>query len=692
MKFALFYEIPVPRPWEEDSELVAYQNTLEQAIAGDRFGWHAFWTVEHHFLQEYSHCSNPEVLYGAIASRTERIRLGYGVRLMPKPYNHPVRTAESVAVLDLISGGRVDLGHRPLGHPGRARGLRHRPGARAAACGRRRSSTSSAAGPTTSTSSPGEFWQMPRRRVQPKPWQKPHPPLWGATTSDEGHAQVGELGLGLCSFAVGLPPVGGEAQDRHLPGGRGAAAPSPSARSCTTRRRRSPWPSAARTATRPSPRPGSPSSGTPRPGARQIATLTDWMAERNEDLGTYSYAADMKKTDDEGTLDLLSLEYLIDANACVLGTPDECMEACRQYEAAGVDLLLCLVNPYKVSHESVMQTIELMGTEVIPALQPTDRARGARRHRAGLGDGERPGAGASGRWPRRLAVPGVAAATRRRLGDVVLAGPGVRARRAGEPRAGRTGRHVGRAGPGRPRAVLGLPGQDHRAAGRGQHADPAPGRDARRLLHRAQRGRPTACNYTAPYAGSCRHRPPTTLEAGPCGSVGLEIVGAAPAATCGPGPRSSTVPALGFAQLAPGATVSGTGTWDQTKPNSTEPGRRPGATRSSSTTRTSASPCAWSYPDRRAGGIERAGVAQPHQRPSGNERDLPHGAAAEQVVERPGHVVEGVLRPGARGRASRRPPWPAGRPSRARCCVGVPHGPDAPVDADHASGSAAGPG
>ena len=110
MKFALFYEIPVPRPWEEDSELIAYQNTLEQAIAGDKFGWHAFWTVEHHFLQEYSHCSNPEVLYGAIASRTENIRLGYGVRLMPKPYNHPVRTAESVAVLDLLSKGRVDMG------------------------------------------------------------------------------------------------------------------------------------------------------------------------------------------------------------------------------------------------------------------------------------------------------------------------------------------------------------------------------------------------------------------------------------------------------------------------------------------------------------------------------------------------------------------------------------------------------
>ena len=62
----------------------------------------------------------------------------------------------------------------------------------------------------------------------------------------------------------------------------------------------------------------------------------------------------------------MTLEYLVDSNACVLGTPAECLEACKAYEAAGVDLLLCLVNPYKISHESVMQTIELMGTEVIP--------------------------------------------------------------------------------------------------------------------------------------------------------------------------------------------------------------------------------------------------------------------------------------------------------------------------------------
>ena len=69
---------------------------------------------------------------------------------------------------------------------------------------------------------------------------------------------------------------------------------------------------------------------------------------------------------EQGMLGHLTLEYLLENDACVLGTPDDCLAACRKYEAAGVDLLLCLVNPLKVPHDAVMQTIELMGKEVIP--------------------------------------------------------------------------------------------------------------------------------------------------------------------------------------------------------------------------------------------------------------------------------------------------------------------------------------
>ena len=104
----------------------------------------------------------------------------------------------------------------------------------------------------------------------------------------------------------------------------------------------------------------------PKVGARQIAQVAEWMEERKQELGNYGYAADMRAPSDDGSLDLLSLEYLVDTGACVLGTPDQCVDSCKRYEAAGVDLLLCLVNPYKIGHEQVMQTIDLMGKHVIP--------------------------------------------------------------------------------------------------------------------------------------------------------------------------------------------------------------------------------------------------------------------------------------------------------------------------------------
>ncbi len=364
MRFALFYEIPVAAPWTRDSEHQAYKNTLEQAIAGERFGWDAFWTVEHHFLSEFSHCSNPEVLYGAIASRTSRIRLGYGVRLMPKPYNHPVRTAESVAVLDLLSDGRVDFGTGRSSTRAELEGFGIDPHA-TRDMWREAIAHVVACWTNDEVTLDGRHWQMPRRRVLPKPLQDPHPPIWGATSSDEGHQQMGEHGIGLCSFAVGVSP---EEVKRKIDLYRTAIA------GCTTPLGKvvhnqastftmalcAPTEAEARAAARES------FEWYPKAGARQIGTVASWMAEQRKDLGNYGYAADMKRVDEQGLLDLLTLDYLVDNGACVLGTPEQCLAACRRYATAGVDLLLCLVNPYKIPHQQVMQTIELMGTHVIP--------------------------------------------------------------------------------------------------------------------------------------------------------------------------------------------------------------------------------------------------------------------------------------------------------------------------------------
>ena len=364
MRFALFYEIPVPRPWGPDSEYDAYQNTLEQAIAGERHGWDAFWTVEHHFLEEYSHCSNPEVLYGAIAARTERIRLGYGVRLMPQPYNHPVRSAESIAVLDLISGGRVEVGTGRSSTRAELEGFGIDP-AHTRAMWQEGIEHMVGCWTEDEHSFDGRFWTMPPRRVLPKPRQAPHPPLWGATSSEDGHRQVGSLGLGLCSFAVGVPPEEVKAKiDIYREALAGCTEPVGAyvnADAATfTMTLCAPDREEALELARDS------FEWYPKAGARLIGSVAEWMNETGDDLGTYSYAEDLKAIDDSGGLDLLSLEYLVESGACVVGTPDDCIAACRRYEEAGVDTLLCLVNPFEIAHETVMQTIELMGTEVIP--------------------------------------------------------------------------------------------------------------------------------------------------------------------------------------------------------------------------------------------------------------------------------------------------------------------------------------
>ena len=78
MKFGIFYEISVPRPWDRETEKRVYDNCLEQVVLADELGFDQVWAVEHHFLEEYSHCSAPEVVLAAVAAQTSRIRIGHG--------------------------------------------------------------------------------------------------------------------------------------------------------------------------------------------------------------------------------------------------------------------------------------------------------------------------------------------------------------------------------------------------------------------------------------------------------------------------------------------------------------------------------------------------------------------------------------------------------------------------------------
>src|ERR1044071_1448157 len=109
MRFGIFYEHQLPRPWQPDSEQRLFQDALDQVELADRLGIDHAWEVEHHFLEEYSHSSAPEVFLAAASQRTRTIRLGHGIVLMPPGYNHPARVAERIAALDLACKGRVEL-------------------------------------------------------------------------------------------------------------------------------------------------------------------------------------------------------------------------------------------------------------------------------------------------------------------------------------------------------------------------------------------------------------------------------------------------------------------------------------------------------------------------------------------------------------------------------------------------------
>src|SRR5690242_18453311 len=110
MKFGLFYELSVPRPWTRESDRTVYMNALEQVQLADELGFDQVWAVEHHFLEEYSHCPAPELFLTACAMVTKKIRVGFGIVVCVPEFNHPIKIAERTAVLDILSGGRVEVG------------------------------------------------------------------------------------------------------------------------------------------------------------------------------------------------------------------------------------------------------------------------------------------------------------------------------------------------------------------------------------------------------------------------------------------------------------------------------------------------------------------------------------------------------------------------------------------------------
>lgn len=205
MKFGVFYEMQLPKPWLPGDERRLFHEALAQVELADRLGYDYAWEVEHHFLDEYSHSSAPEVFLAAAAARTKRIRLGHGIRQVIPNYNHPARTAEALATLDIMSDGRVEFG---IGEGATRLEL----GGFGIPAREKRALALEAAGEIANMmvmdpypGFEGQSFKMPCRNVLPKPVQSPHPPMWMACTNRDTIKIAATLGVGALAFAFVNP-------------------------------------------------------------------------------------------------------------------------------------------------------------------------------------------------------------------------------------------------------------------------------------------------------------------------------------------------------------------------------------------------------------------------------------------------------------------------------------------------------
>jgi alkanesulfonate monooxygenase SsuD/methylene tetrahydromethanopterin reductase-like flavin-dependent oxidoreductase (luciferase family) len=202
MRFGLSYEISVPKPWSREAERQVFLDCLEQVRVADEVGFESVWAVEHHFFEEVSHSSAPEIFLTACAMQTEQIRIGTGITICVPEFNNPIKIAERVATMDILSGGRVDWGSGRSGTWYELGGFSVDPDET-----KKTWDEFVQMMPKMWTqdyfSWEGRCFSMPERPIIPKPYQKPHPPMWVAVTSPGTEVDAAVRGLGGLGLSWG---------------------------------------------------------------------------------------------------------------------------------------------------------------------------------------------------------------------------------------------------------------------------------------------------------------------------------------------------------------------------------------------------------------------------------------------------------------------------------------------------------
>lgn len=357
MEFGIFVQGYVPdyrREADPDAEHTALMDDLRVVEAADRAGFKYALIPEHHFLDEYSHLSASDVITGYLARATERIHIVSAIFNPLPQLNHPAKVAERVAMLDHVSQGRFEFG------TGRGAGsheiLGFLPDMQDLSGTREIWEDVIAEFPKmwmqdTYEGYEGKFWSLPSRQILPKPWKKPHPPMWYAAGNPSSYEMAAHKGLGVLGFSVGdlndmekivgvykkaietAEPIGAFVNDNL----------------CVT--------SAAFVK--------EDHDAAVRSAVDSRLNYLQSQVFRYHDTFPHPemvpYWPELIPDYDAATVDAMA-----SAGAVICGDPDEALEQCRRWESAGTDQLVFGTGPASV--EDTLEMIDLMGKHVIPKI------------------------------------------------------------------------------------------------------------------------------------------------------------------------------------------------------------------------------------------------------------------------------------------------------------------------------------
>ena len=357
MEFGIFIQNYVPnfrREQDPDAEHTVITEELRTVEAADKAGFKYALIPEHHFLDEYSHLSANDVVTGYLARATERIHIVAAIFNPLPQVNHPAKVAERVAMLDHLTGGRFEFG------TGRGAGsheiLGFLPGMTDLSHTRDIWEDEIAEFPKmwmqdTYEGYQGRYWQLPARKVLPKPWKKPHPPMWYAAGNPTSYEMAARKGLGVLGFSVGdlndmakvvdvyknaiseAEPIGAFVNDNICVTSAAFVKPTHDA--------------AVKSAV--------------------DARLSYLQTQVFRYHDTFPHPPAVPYWPQQiPDYDAATIEGMASIGAAICGDPGEALEQCRRWEAAGCDQLIFGTGCATV--DDTLEMIELMGKHVIPEI------------------------------------------------------------------------------------------------------------------------------------------------------------------------------------------------------------------------------------------------------------------------------------------------------------------------------------